>query len=100
MNKTIKIPESIRDKVQKAHMERDSRKDILTYILSGAANISQERLSEYQKEYDNKFFEFEKAKSEIEKEYVMPATDGKASNWSLDYSNCVVTITTVPEDNE
>lgn len=93
MIKTITIPANVRDKVQKAHMERDSRKDILTTILSGTVDISKERVNEYQAEYDKKFFEFENAKSELEKEYVMPATDGKASNWSLDYSTCVVTIT-------
>lgn len=91
--KTITVPREIRDKIQKAHMERDSRKDILTTILSGSVNIPKERVDEYQAEYDKKFFDFESAKSELEKEYVMPATDGKASNWSLDYSTCVVTIT-------
>lgn len=94
MIKTITIPEEIRDMVQKANVERDSRRDILTYIMSHPdIDIPEERFTRYQKEYDEKYLAFEQAKGIIEKEYVVPATDGKASNWSLDYSSCVVTIT-------
>lgn len=93
MTKTIIVPEEIRDKAQKANVERDARRDILIYIMQNNVNISEERIANYQKEYDEKYFEFEQVKSIIEKEYVMPATEGKASNWSLDYSSCVVTIT-------
>lgn len=89
---TITIPEEVRNKVQKADIERSSRRDIITYIMEKDINISEERFKQYQKEYDEKFFEFEQAKNEIEKNYVVPATKGKASNWSLDYSSCVVTI--------
>ena len=93
MIKTITIPEELRTLAQKANVERDARRDILLYIMQNNVNIPQEQIEKYQKEYDEKFFAFEQAKSRIEKEYVMPATDGKALNWSLNYSNCVVSIT-------
>lgn len=96
MSKTIKItvPEEVRDIAQKANIERDARRDILTYIMANTdISIPEERIAQYQKEYDEKYLAFEKAKNIIEKDYVMPATEGKASNWSLDYSSCVVTIT-------
>jgi hypothetical protein len=95
MTKTIVItvPEEIRNEVQRYDIERSSRRDIIAYILSGAVNVSEERFAQYQKEYDEKFAAFEQAKSNIEKNFVMPATSGKASNWSLDYSTCDVTIT-------
>ena len=90
----ITVPEYIRDQAQKANVERDSRRDILTYIMSHSdIDIPEERFIRYQKEYDEKYLAFEQAKGIIEKEYVVPATEGKASNWSLDYSSCVVTIT-------
>lgn len=93
MIKTITIPEEIRDMVQKANVERDSRRDILTYIMANTdINIPEERIAQYQKEYDEKYLAFDKAKSIIEKDYIIPATNGKASNWSLDYASCVVTI--------
>ena len=90
---TITVPEEVRNEVQRYDIERSSRRDIIAYILSGAVNVSEERFTQYQKEYDDKFAAFEKAKKDIEINYVMPATSGKASNWSLDYSTCIVTIT-------
>ena len=94
MIKEIIIPEELRTQAQRANIERDSRRDILLYIMShDDIDISEERIARYQKEYDEKYLEFEQAKSIIEKEYVMPATDGKALNWSLNYHTCVVSIT-------
>ena len=93
MIKTITIPEAIRDRAQKANIERDARRDILLYIMQNDVNVPEERITRYQKEYDEKYLAFDQAKSIIEKEYVMPATDGKALNWSLDYHTCVVSIT-------
>lgn len=94
MIKEIIVPEELRTRVQRANIERDSRRDILLYIMShDNIDISEERIARYQKEYDEKYLEFEQAKSIIEKEYVMPATDGKALNWSLNYHTCVVSIT-------
>lgn len=90
----ITVPEEIRNMAQKANIERDSRRDILTYIMANSdINISDERIAQYQKEYDEKYFAFEQAKSKIEKEYIVPAANGKQLNWSLDYHTCVVTIT-------
>ena len=93
MIKTITVPEEIRDLAQKANVERDARRDILLYIMQNNIDIPEERITRYQKEYDEKYLAFEKAKSVIEKDYVKPATDGKALNWSLNYSDCVVSIT-------
>ena len=97
MIKIITIPDDIRDMVQKAHIERDARRDILVYLMENDINVSQERKAEYQKEYDEKYIAFEQAKMMVEKNYVIPATSGKALNWSLNYATCEVTIT-LPED--
>ena len=97
MIKTITVPEEIRNIAQKANVERDARRDILLYIMQNNVEIPQEQIDRYQKEYDEKFLAFEQAKGKIEKEYVQPAVNGKASNWSLDYTTCVVTIT-IPDE--
>lgn len=91
---TVIVSEDVRDAAQKANVERDARRDLIAYILANPdLKIDKERMAEYQKEYDEKYFAFEQIKQKIENDYVMSATDGKASNWSLDYSNCVITIT-------
>lgn len=97
MIKEIIIPQVLRDNVQRANTERDARRDILLYIMQNDIDISEERVNQYQKEYDDKFLAFEKAKSIIEKEYVQPAVEGKASKWSLDYDTCTVTITVLDD---
>lgn len=97
MIKTITIPAELRDKTQRANVERDSRRDILLYIMENNLNVSEERIANYQKEYDEKYFEFEQAKATIEKEYVQPAVNNQALNWSLNYDNCIVTIEVTDE---
>ena len=97
MIKTITIPKELRDKTQRANVERDSRRDILLYIMENNLNVPEERIANYQKEYDEKYFEFEQAKATIEKEYVQPAVNNQALNWSLNYDNCIVTIEVADE---
>lgn len=93
--KIITVSDGDRDRVQRADIERSARRDIIIYLMEQGDNIqiSPERRAEYQKEYDEKYFEFEQAKAYIEREYVMPAVNNKAVNWSLDYATCEVTIT-------
>lgn len=93
MIKTVTIPEELRNKVQRANIERDSRRDILLYIMQNNLNISEERIANYQKEYDEKYYEFEQMKSIIEKEYIQPIiNNNQTSNWTLNYNNCIITI--------
>ena len=61
--------------------------------MENNVNVSDERFQQYQKEYDEKYFSFETAKMEIEKNYVKPLIKDKTCNWSLDYSSCIITIT-------
>lgn len=90
---TVEIPEEIVATVQKYDIERCARRDIIVYIMENNTNVSPERFAQYQKEYDDKYFAFEAAKSEIEKNYVRPLIKDKAANWNLDYESHIITIT-------
>lgn len=94
MVKTITIPENICTKVQKAHIERDARRDILLYIMQNKVEIPEERIERYQKEYDEKYFAFEEAKALVEKNFVVPVLGKRwdSFDWNLDYATCIVTI--------
>lgn len=96
-NLTIKIPEEVCLAVQQFDVEYCSRRDIIVYIMQNDINIPQERMSRYQKEYEDKYFSFEAAKNSIEKEYVIPVTEGRKCNWSLDYSTSTITINFVED---
>lgn len=96
MTKTITIPEEVKNKVQRADIERCARRDIIAFILenNNDINIDNERFQNYQKEYSEKFNNFEVLKSEIEKEYVKPNIGNyQAIRWNLDYNTNEITIT-------
>lgn len=94
MIKTITIPEELRDKVQNADIERSARRDVITNIISnGTIEPTNEFFQKYQNEYNKSYFAFEKAKTEVEKNYVKKNYP-EAINWNLDYNTCQVTITT------
>ena len=88
---TVEVPEDVKNKVQRADIEQSAHKEIIATILERDLAVSAERMASYQKEYENKFFAFEQAKSEIEREYVRKATKNPL-NWSLDYHTNIITI--------
>ena len=93
MEKVITIPEERATEVQRADVERSSRRDIIIYLMEHPEiNVDETRRAAYQKEYDEKYFLFENSKSNIEKDFVMPASGGKANSWTLDYNTREITI--------
>lgn len=88
---TVEVPEDVKNKVQRADIEQSAHKEIIATILERDLAIPAERMNSYQKEYENKFFAFEQAKSEIEREYVRKAVKNPL-NWSLDYNTNIITI--------
>ena len=89
---TIEIPEDITIIVQRYDIERTSRRDILIYLLQNDINIDENRFTQYQKEYDEKYFAFDVARGEIEKYYVRPLVNNRKCDWSLDYATNIITI--------
>lgn len=91
---TVMVSEEDRNTVQRADIERSSRRDILVYLMQHPeVEISEEQKQAYQKEYDEKYFAFEQAKSMIEKKYVTPNAKENGLNWNLDYNSCKLFIT-------
>ena len=90
---TIHITDEEVSNVQKCDIERCSRRDIITHIIQNGLTVNPERFDTYQKDYDEKYYAFENAKSEIEKKYVLPAVGGRRCDWNLDYNSNTLTIT-------
>ena len=91
----IRIPENLRNDIQRADMEYQSRRNILIYIMQNDIAISQERINNYQVECDNKFIIFEQLKNKLEKEYVIPAVGNKKYSWKLDYLSSIISISII-----
>ena len=88
----IQIPEDLRNAIQRADIEYQSRRNILIYIMENNINIPQERIDQYQKDCDDKFMLFNNLKNILEQQYVIPNTKNQKSTWNLDYISSILTI--------
>ena len=93
----IKIDEGMRDYVESMDYEYSARRDAVSFMISNNMDINTEAFKSYQKEMVEFSTQFIRAKSEVEKQYVLPASNGKKVRWTLDYHSCELTITFVDE---
>ena len=88
---TITIDRDVCLKLEGLHYEVESRKQIIGYMIS--ANMSKgDAFDSYNADYQKYFIEYEKAKSELEKQYIIPAAGSAFTNWNLDFGTCELTI--------
>lgn len=93
--KTIKIniPNDIKNLIQKFDIEAQSRKEIIEYVLLNNIDITNERFAQYQQDYDKRLYEFNVAKQELAKTYVLPEVkEIDKYNWRLDYTTSILAI--------
>ena len=100
MNKiNINIPFEIKNLIQKFDIDASTREDIIKYILSNNISIPKEQLNFYQQEYNKYLYEFNIAKQELEKQYVLPVIKKTDKyTWRLNYTTSILTIE-VQNDN-
>lgn len=100
MSLSIKIPEDIKNFAQKCDIEKDSRRDIIIYILQNDISVINEKFDKYQKEYEEKFFAFEEVKKLLEKNFVIPniPKNKKLKYWSLNYDSSIITIEVIEDE--
>ena len=89
--KKVKIPDGVRDLVEKLDYETQATKELL--IQAAQMGINDNAAMEYwETRYKESFVEFQAAKAQIENDYVMPETNGKGGQWRLDYTSGVLSI--------
>lgn len=86
----IMVDETDRNIVQAADVKMSSLMNIITYIQSRNIDVGAERFQKYEEDYQNAFFDFEKAKTMIFNKYLANLNE-KALSWSLDYERCQLT---------
>ena len=87
----IEIPEEVRNYVQRCDIECSSRRDIIIQILTHDYNITEERITQCWKDYEDKYYIFEKAKEDIAEKYILTNVENPI-NWNLDYTTCIITV--------
>ena len=81
----IMVSEEDRNMLQRADVEMCSRKDIIAFMIGNNMDISTQRFNEYQKEYNEKYFAFEQAKTYLQTKYLSHLN---VIDWTLDYNTC------------
>ena len=97
----IQIPQEIVDAVEHYNIEYEAAQEVIIKILeNNKLDINQNLFKIYQKEYDHKFYMFNKYKKEIEEKYVIPqVNDNLNYTWHLNYTTKILTIY-IQENNE
>ena len=86
MNKII-VDEALCLKIEGLQYEVESRKDIITQILTGGIHIQGDLFAAYQEEYKQFFIAYNKAKQELIDLYNIDT-----KNWNLDFRSRELTI--------
>lgn len=75
------------NKLEALGFETSSRSELLAHMLRTGLQPSDPAFQAYHKEYQEYFVQYETAKAEFERQYVMPLLkDGQRANWNLDYA--------------
>lgn len=88
----IEIPVELKNKIQKADIKRSATRDLILHILANEVDIPEGRMEMLNEKYTVEFYDFERAKSELEEKYIVPTFADKNVNWNLDYSTSIVTV--------
>lgn len=90
---TKNIDVELKNTIESYDYEYSTRRDAIAFMLTNNMDITTDSFKSYQKEMIEFNVKFSKAKAELERIYVLPVTEGKKVNWSLDYETSVLTIT-------
>ena len=95
MSKTviIKIDEEFSNYIEGLQLEVNARENIVKSILTTpGSGINKTLFDEYHKEYTDFKAEYDKAKEQIELQYMPEEFKGHTVNWSLDFTTQEVTF--------
>lgn len=90
--KKIKVEKKMVEYLEMLSFETESRKSLLGYLIERGISLDSQEFQDYHKEYREWFVKYELAKRELEKQYVLPASEGKSIPWSLDFASGELTF--------
>lgn len=79
--------------IEKLDFQVKGREFIIKNMLSGGTKFDNKIFKQYHDEYIDYFTQFEIAKNMINDKYIPEELNEDGSNWSLNYANCILTIT-------
>ncbi len=84
MKKSIIVNKELCEKIEALQYEVESRKEVISQVISTMTNTSSSLFAQYQEEFQKYYIEFNKAKAEMLRTY------GVKDNvyWNLDFATC------------
>ena len=95
MSKTVivKIEQELSNYIEGLQVEVNARENIVKSILTTpGCEINKALFDEYHKEYTDFKAEYEKAKEQVQLQYMPTEFQGHNVTWSLDFTTCEVTF--------
>lgn len=93
----IKINSEINNLLERLHYEVAARQDLLTFMIDHNMDITNSSFKAYQQEYREVYTQYNVAKKELEKQYVLPAANNEPNSWSLDFETEELTVNIMGE---
>lgn len=90
-NIEIKVSESDANRLEAIHYEMQARRQVLALCIDQGIDPQNETFRRYQEEYISFLAQWEKAKAELERDYLESIPGLR--RWSLDWNKRIVTVT-------
>jgi len=84
----IVVNKEIVEKIEALQYEVESRKDVITQMLSNGMNTESAMFAKYHNEYQEFFVMYNKAKQEM----VNSVGIGNGQSWNLDFATCELSV--------
>ena len=84
----IIVEKELVEKIEALQYEVESRKDVISQILTNGFKVSGDTFNKYQEEYRNYFIQYNRAKQEMLDIYKI----AKGAAWSLSFATCELTV--------
>lgn len=98
MSKKIQLNNSsVVEYVEALTYETEARRAIISFMLDHDMDRTTEAFQQYHKEYLEFFSELNMVKAQIERDYVLPETNGGQICWRLDFETGEITLQEGPD---
>ena len=89
----IEIPEELNTYIELLHYEVNALQDLLTRMATAQEEVPESLCNYWTRQYIDKYTEYNIAKQNLEKDYVMPTLEeGEKVTWNLNFDSHEVVI--------
>ena len=88
---TVQVSSDVCELIEALQYEVESRKEIISFMLSSGMDIHSDSFKKYEKQYIDFFIQYNEAKNRLEADFVRPFAN-EFETWNLDFTTQIITI--------